>query len=124
MHCIQPAYNHLYTKNMYLIYPPSFQNNWGRTNIFKIRTKQPTIVVLKAPFHYKVGKHRLTLREFIFKQETHVFIPSSTQADSALNIIKNLEAHVIDSPVSMGVVTQTKSSCTEFYFTLTKFFFL
>ena len=95
-----PSTNYLPTKNLYSIFPNFNKGERNKINFFHVKTKKPTRVVLKSPFHYKVAKHRLTLLEHIYVREIEPDLIASDLPNTASEILENLDILISEVPIT------------------------
>lgn len=70
-----------------------------KVTFFKKKTKQPCKVVLKAPFHYKKGKHRLTLFQRTLTLKYQYVNQFTIYAASVATLLDNFEGVAAYAPV-------------------------
>jgi len=121
--CMLPSTNYLPTKNLYSIFPNFNKGERNKINFFHVKTKKPTRVVLKSPFHYKVAKHRLTLLEHIYVREIEPDLIASNLPNTASEILENLDILVSEVPITTSSIMQVKSNKITTNFVLNKSFF-
>lgn len=124
LHCILPSLNYHTKFQTYRIQPQFLNNYTNRVHLFLTKVKRPTKIILKAPFHYKVGKHRLTLAEFLYKKITYVPAKAGTVPQNIIEIVKSLDSLVIGIPTGLGPVLQTKNTVITVPFLLQKNIFI
>ena len=124
LHCILPSLNYHTKLQTYRIQPQFLGNYTNNVHLFLTKVKKPTRVVLKAPFHYKVGKHRLTLAEFLYKKITYIPTTSSSVPQTAAEVVKSVDNIVDGLPTGLGPVLQTKSTVLSVPFLLQKNIFI
>jgi hypothetical protein len=104
-------------------YTPDDTPLYRKFTYFKTTTTRPCRVVLKAPFHYKKGKHRLTLfqRKLTLQyQEPTPF----TQAHTLEEFLVEWEKLFHQAPIPSTQIAPNKSTTLEFPLALCAKFFL
>ena len=94
-------------KNMYLGATIIFDEG---ENFFRVKTKKPTRVVLKAPFHYKIGKHRLSLLSYRYVKLTELPTQPAQTPSKPVNLIKYLGPSIEEVPSTGTTILQKKYS--------------
>lgn len=105
--CLLPSTNNLMGKQME---PILFgrQDNFITSKFYKTSVKKPTINIIKAATHYKVGKHRLSVKEIGYTHEIPVPVCMSKLGGSVSDLVKNAGNLVDCLPTTMGPIVQTK----------------
>lgn len=81
---------------------------------FKKKTKQPCKVVLKAPFHYKKGKHRLTLFQRTLTLR-YQYVNAFTHASATPHdLLECLDGLLVYAPVLSSGSAPNRSTLWEF----------
>jgi hypothetical protein len=76
------------------------------SKFFRVKTKKPTRVVLKAPFHYKIGKHRLSLLSYRYVKVTELPVPIAKKPSLPVDFFKYTEPYVEEYPNSGTTILQ------------------
>lgn len=82
--------------------------------------KKPIRVVLKAPFHYKVGKHRVTTRAYL--KTIHIQLPNPVNMGrlTPQKIVRALSRRLEYLPTLSGPLTSQKTKKLSTSFVLDK----
>jgi len=123
MYCLPPTLNYITPQNLYKLHPGILNKGVMKFDLYLVRVKKPTRVVIKAPFHYKVGKHRLTLCEFIYKKDINLPILFGKKPQSLPTILLEIPKVLDGLPIGTGPILQTKSTKAKVPFLLDKTFF-
>ena len=108
IHCLAQSNHRLQPKklkNMYLNSTITFDEG---VKFFRVKTKKPTRVVLKAPFHYKIGKHRLSLQSYRYVKLTEVPTPVSIKPSLPVDFLKYTIPLLEEYPNSGTSILQPK----------------
>ena len=101
----------------------SIKNKNSRIWIGNIRTRRPIRVILKAPFHYKVGKHRLSLITIQKTIRVRLGVHKATTPSHVTGILHCLNTKLENLPRLTNPQIQTKRLRARLPFTLDKSFF-
>ena len=124
-HCLIPSANLLQKKNLkyrYLKQSKYFVD--FDTKFFRVKTKKPTRVIIKAPFHYKKGKHRLTLRSYRYVKYEKIPTMHSKVPSKMLEVIQDVGNLVSEIPSESTSVLQPKYTKLYVNYAVNKNFFL
>jgi hypothetical protein len=91
---------------------------------FRVKTKKPTRVVLKAPFHYKIGKHRLSLLSYRYVKLLEIPVDLPPKASLPSDLLTYLDAYSDEYPATGTSILQPKYSKGFINELLNKEFFL
>lgn len=109
-HCLMPSSNFLHHRNnRKFFYKKLLTERVHEDRIFQVKTKQPTKVIIKAPFHYKTGKHRLTLRSYRFVKIEKIPTELSQLPSKIKEVVDGLGAIVEDIPAESTSIMQPQS---------------
>lgn len=101
----------------------SIQNTNSRIRVGNIRTRRPIRIILKAPFHYKVGKHRLSLVTIQKSVQVGLGVRKAKSPSTTAIIIRGLGVKLEHLPRLTNPQLQTKRLRAALPFTLDKEFF-
>lgn len=108
IHCLIQSNHRLQPKklkNMYLNSTVVFDEG---ERFFRVKTKKPTRVVLKAPFHYKIGKHRLSLLSYRYVKLLELPVEPSTKACLPKDFLIYIDSYANEYPNTGTTILQPK----------------
>lgn len=124
-HCMIPNSNLIQKKKLkyrYLRLAP--QSIDYETKFFRVKTKKPTRVIIKAPFHYKKGKHRLTLRSYRYVKKDFIPVTHSEVPHTMIDVIRSIDKLVCEIPSESTTILQPKDVRLYINYAIDKDFFL
>ena len=107
LHCLSQSNHLLQNKELKLKYLPIRELIDTGESFYRLKTKKPTRVVLKAPFHYKTGKHRLTLLSYRYGKDIPVDTKLLKTPRPLEDILGELSNLVADLPISGTTIIQS-----------------
>lgn len=106
-HCMLQGVNFLHSKKLRKFFFKKLPEPLThREHFFQIVTKKPTRVIIKAPFHYKIGKHRLTLRSYRFAKLEQIPIDHSSIPLKMIDVITKTNQVIQGTPAESTSILQ------------------
>lgn len=85
-----------------------YKNKKFVSKFFQVKKKKPTRVVLKAPFHYKKGKHLLTLINYRYVKLNKISLGRSKVPMGILDFIGKTKGILRFLPTNSEILLQQK----------------
>lgn len=123
-HCMLQGINFLHSKKLRKFFFKKLPEPLTHSEkFFQIVTKKPTRVIIKAPFHYKIGKHRLTLRSYRFAKLEQIPISHSNHPLKIIDIINNTSRVIQCIPAESTSILQPQYTKLKLNHLVDKSFF-